>query len=191
MGSRSIRRWIVGGAAAGIALLVPASAAWACLGIAGFTTSSPTVQAGGTINVTLTEFGSTPAQIHLDSVTGPVLATVDHPGKGMMGLTTAPLTIPAGTANGQHVLIATEPGNGMLAGIPARALIYVGVPAASLATTGLPTAVTTSGGASTGTLVLVALAVAAVGIFLAGSVALVMSRRRALAGAQAETVKSE
>ncbi|MHB1535895.1 MAG: carbohydrate-binding protein [Acidimicrobiales bacterium] len=185
--SKSFRRWTIGLAAAGLGILVPVGAAWACLGIAGLTTNSASVQPGGTLGVTLTEFGATPAQIHLDSVTGPVLATVAHPGKGMSGLTTTTVTIPAGTADGQHVLIATEPGNGMLAGIPARAVIQVGNAVPASASAARPASVTTASGTSVGSLALIALAVAAVGLFLAGSLTLVGSRRRP----QAEAVKAE
>jgi len=182
----SFRRWLVGAGVVGAALLIPASVAWACLGIAGLTVNPATAQPGDTVAVTLTEFGSTPAQIHMDSVSGPVLATIAHPGKGMSGLTTANITIPADTSVGPHVLIATEPGNGMLAGIPARAVIQVGN--ASLTPTGAarPVALTAaSSGISATTIALIALAVAGAGLFLAGMVSLVLSHRRP----EAEAVK--
>lgn len=175
---RSFRRWMVGFAAAGVGLLLPAGVAWACLGIAGFTTSSSSVQPGGSVMVTLTEFGSPPAQIHLDSVTGPVLATIANPGKGMSGVTNASVTIPSDTPDGQHILIATEPGNGMLAGIPARALIQVGNAPGPATSSVRPATVTANSGPSAGSLALIALAVAAVGLFMAGSLTLLTSRRR-------------
>ncbi|MGH9122640.1 MAG: hypothetical protein ACRDYC_11995 [Acidimicrobiales bacterium] len=186
--TKNLKRWAVVLTAVGAGLLVAPAVAWACLGIAGFTTSSPTVQPGGTINVTLSEFGTTPAQIHLDSVNGPLLATINHPGSGMMGLTTAPVTIPADTSIGTHILIATEPGNGMLAGIPARALIEVGSAAFPVASSGARPAAVTTSSTSFGSLALIAVAVAAVGLFLAGSMTLISTRRRRPA---AETVTSD
>lgn len=185
----SVRRLATGLAVAGSALLIPVAVAWACVGIAGLTTSGGVVQPGGTVKVTLTEFGAPPAQIHLDSLTGVVLATVPHPGAGMSGHTTIPVTIPAGTPDGQHILIATQAGNGMLAGIPARSVIQVGTPAGSTSGTARPAGVASSSGTSVGSLALIALAVAGVGLFLAGSLTLLGSRRRP--AAEAETIKAE
>ncbi len=174
-------------AAAGIGVLATAGTAWACLGIAGLTTNVSHVQPGGRLGVTLQEFGMTPAQIHLNSPTGPLLATIARPGKGMTGDTSVNITIPANTPVGQHVLIATEPGNGMLAGIPARAVIQVGNGSAPATQAARPVAVTTNSGIATDELVGIGVGVAAVGLALAGGLSLATSRRRA---GTVEAVKS-
>lgn len=67
-------------ALAAVAVLEPAGLAWACVGLMSLTTDSSTVQPGGTVTVLGKEFAQDePIEIHLDSPTGPVLATVPPP----------------------------------------------------------------------------------------------------------------
>jgi hypothetical protein len=168
--------------------LVPAAAAWACLGLAGLTTNATgATQPGSTIQVKGVEFGSNPVQLHLDAIDGPVLATINP----VSGNFTQSLTLPADLSTGPHVLVATEAAattnglnNGAANGTPARALIQVGSPAAAPAssTARVATLAQSSNSGSVGTLILIALAVAGAGLFLAGGAIFVASsqRRRSL-----------
>ncbi|MGH9077134.1 MAG: hypothetical protein ACRDY0_06745 [Acidimicrobiales bacterium] len=187
-----LRRWTIGAAAAGVGILLSASAAWACLSLAGLTTNQATVQPGGTLSVNGIEFGSNPVNIHLDTISGPVLATVTP--NSNSGNFTQSVTLPAGVSSGQHVLVATEDAatangknNGSSTGVPARAVIQVGNSSATSPAPARPASLASSSGTGVGTLVVIALAVAAAGLFLAGSMSLVASRRRR---GQAETVKA-
>lgn len=186
---RSLRRWMTGGLVAGALAIVPAGAAWACLSLAGVTTSSATVQQGGTVTVNGVEFGSNPVQIHLDSLDGPVLATVT-PNSDSGGFSQA-VPLPADISAGQHVLVATEPAattngknNGSSTGVPARTLIDVTGPGGAAApgavtSSAAPTVnLTANSGAGAGTLGLIGLAAAAASLFLAGGISLVVARRR-------------
>ncbi len=63
-----------------VALLLTAGLASACVAVVSLTNSSPSVEPGGTVTVTGREFAmAVPVLIHLDSPTGPVLATVPPP----------------------------------------------------------------------------------------------------------------
>lgn len=180
---RSLRRWLAGATVVGAVVLVPAAAAWACLGLAGITTSSSTVQPGGSLTVKGVEFGTNPVDIHLDSLTGPVLATVT-PKQRMFDQT---ITIPADLTTGPHVVVATQSAitpdgknSGTSNGTPARALIQVGnAPGGAVASPARPLTLTSSSSTTgVGSLVLVALATVGVGLFVAGSFSVVASRRR-------------
>lgn len=179
----SFRRLTLGVTLAGVGVLVAASVAWACLSVAGITTNLATVQPGGslTINGIGFEFGTNPVPIHLDTIDGPVLGTgaVDHIGN--FSLT---VTIPADVSNGTHVLIATEAAatpdgknNGSNTGVPARAVIQVGNSSASPASPARPAAVIADSRIGTGPLIVIAMGVAAVGLFLAGLLSLAAARR--------------
>ncbi len=185
-GSR--RSWIVGMMAAVLVVITPVGFSWACVGLVSLTTDSPTVQPGGTVLVTGKEFASgSPVHIHLDSLTGSVLATAPPPTSTMTSEFTIPVTIPANLRDGRHVLVATQNHHGMNGGIPARAVIYVGTAQpAPAAPPERPAAVVTESGLGTDTLALISLAVAAGALFLAG-VVLMTIRRGGVSEAEAGT----
>ena len=179
-------RWTMGvglGVVMAVAL-VPAAAAWACLGLAGLTTSATgATQPGSTIQVKGVEFGSNPVQLHLDAIDGPVLATITP----VSGNFTQAITLPSDLSTGPHVLVATESAatpngvnNGAANGTPARALIQIGSPAAAPSSSQARVAslAQSSNSSSVGSLILIALAVAGAGLFLAGGAIFVASSQR-------------
>ncbi len=176
---RSFRRWVFGAVAA-VGVLVPVGLAWACVGLMALTTTSSSVQAGGTVTVLGKEFPQgAPIQIHLDSTTGPVLATVPALDDTMTSQFRVDVSIPSNVPTGQHTLVATEDYHYMNSGAPARATIYVGTPPpATAGPAARPTNVVFAQGPSGAGLLLIGLAVAAVGLMLAGALNLAASRRR-------------
>lgn len=68
---------------AAAAAIVPASLAGACVAPVSLTVANPSVQPSGTVNVSFKEFAQgAPIEVHLDSPTGPLLATpIAEPGK--------------------------------------------------------------------------------------------------------------
>ena len=185
--NRSYRSRAVGVVAA-MAVFVPAAIAWACVGLMSLTTSSSSVQPGGTVTVFGKEFAQgAPIEIHLDSPTGPVLATVPAPTDTMTSQWDVVVTIPASTPTGQHFLVATQAYHYMNTGAPARAAISVGVPApAPAAPAARPAKVSIESGPSAISLVLISLAVAAVGLAVAGAWTAASARRPP----QSEAVKA-
>jgi alpha-L-fucosidase len=167
-----------------IAVLLPVSFAWACIGLVSLTTSSSTVSAGGTLTVTGKEFAAgAPVLIHLDTLDGPVLATAPPPTSTMTSQFKLDVTIPSNISTGPHLLIATQTEHNMNGGNPARALIYVG--AATPAAAGpaaRPATLLAASGRSGSSLVLIGLGVAVVALLLAGLFLIVAGRRRPTAG---------
>src|SRR5262245_49097751 len=104
-----LRRRFAFGAVAALAVVVPAGLAWACVAPVSLTTSSNTVQPGGTVRVIGREMApGAPVEIHIDSPTGPLLATtVDQPG-GMSSKWELDVPIPANTQYGTHVLYGVQ-----------------------------------------------------------------------------------
>jgi hypothetical protein len=79
------------------------------------------------------------------------------------------VTIPQGTQQGDHVLVATQAYHYMNAGAPARAAIHVGAGTPTSAPVpSRPVRITAESGPSALSLVLICLAVAAVGLAVAG-----------------------
>ncbi len=114
------------GAVAALAVVVPAGLAWACVAPVSLTTSSPTVQPGGTVHIIGRETApGAPIEIRLDAPDGPVLTTVTGQPGGMTSKWEWDVPIPANTAYGKHVLYAVQNYRNMNAVVP-RALIYVG-----------------------------------------------------------------
>jgi hypothetical protein len=181
---RSIRRWIVA-VTATLAALVPVGLAWACVGLMSLTVSASSVQPGGSVTVFGREFAQgAPVEIHLDSTTGPVLATAPAPTDTMTSQFKVTVTIPASVPSGPHVLVATQAYHYMNSGAPARATVYVGTPApAPAGPAARPANVIVDKAPSGASLALIALAVAAVGLVLAASINLAASRRRPEASA--------
>jgi hypothetical protein len=164
-----------------LAAFVPAALAYACVGIMALTTSASAVEPGGTITVFGNSFAQDePIDIHLDSPTGPILATVPPPASTMTSKFEIPVVIPADTPKGQHLLVATQVYHHMNAGAPARASIQVGstAPAVAPVSAVRPAAVTIGSGPSGLFLGFVGLTVAAVALIIVGLVSLLSSGRR-------------
>jgi hypothetical protein len=136
----------------------------------GLTTGASTVQPGDTLTVFGNSFAQDePIQIHLDSPTGPLLATVPPPESTMTSQFEVEVTIPADLASGEHLIVATQDYHHMNAGAPARASIFVGTDAPPPPTPeARPAAVVMGSGANLATLVLIGAAVAGGALLLAG-----------------------
>lgn len=161
-------------------MLLYASTSWACIFLAGITISGGSAQPGGTITVNGFSFGSNPVDLHLDSLTGSVLATAMPDDKGNF---TQAVTIPSGTSNGTHIIVATEAAaspdglnDGSSQGVPSRATFEVGAVATAKAVSRPSVSVASSVGV--GTLIIFGVAVACVGVFIGGLVSLAVSRSR-------------
>ncbi|HEV2767425.1 MAG TPA: hypothetical protein VGV63_06950 [Acidimicrobiales bacterium] len=176
-------------AATALAVLIPAGLAWACVTVVAFRTTGPgTVEPGGTVEVFGADFArGEPVNIHLDSLDGPVLATVPSPMPSTMtSRFTVPVPIPADVSPGPHLLIATQDHYDMNVGIPARAAIYVdSSPPAELVPAQRATALTVSDGPSTASLLLIGLGVAAAGLLMAAGASMIAARRPARGQAEA------
>ena len=168
------------------AAMVPALIAFACVSVASLTATPQSVQPGGTVTVNGGDYvPGFPVQIHLDTVTGPVLATVASPtgASSMRSAFKVDVTLPTSIGSGQHVLLATQDAHNMTAGIPARAVIYVGtgVPAAPQSTRSAAPLVDT--GLSVGALALIAVGAAAAGLLILGLIVVLTSGRVSRTGA--------
>lgn len=155
-----------------VAIGIPAGLAWACVAVFSLTTDSPNVQPGGTVMVTGKAFAEgSPVDIHLDSSTGPVLATAPAPAETMTSVFTIPVVIPANVSKGEHMLVATQEYHYMNSGSPARALLFVGTDAPPVA--GAPArraGLTVESGPGLSILILIALGVAVGGVLLTGGI---------------------
>lgn len=183
-GGRRRWRWALGVIAASGALL-PAAIAWACVTLVQLTASPSGVQAGGTVTVTAVDTApGAPIEIHLDSPTGPLLATVPpHTESVMTGTWTTNVTIPADTSAGEHFLVATQDYHNMNSGMPARATIYVNqpVPATGQTPPPRPTTLEVGSGPSAASLLLLGTGVAAGVLLVAALLFLTASRRQSQA----------
>ncbi|MGH9131020.1 MAG: hypothetical protein ACRDWV_04965 [Acidimicrobiales bacterium] len=127
-----------------------------------------------------------PVEIHLDSVTNKVIATVPssaQQGHSSMTSTFAvPVSIPATTTAGSHILVATQNAHQMNGGNPARALIYVGANpvGAQSGAAGRPVGLIVGPQLGTADLALISLGVAVGGLLVAGSLSLFARRRHGL-----------
>ncbi|MDQ6617884.1 MAG: hypothetical protein M3083_24850 [Actinomycetota bacterium] len=169
-------------------VLVPAGLAWACVGVVSLTTGSSSVQPGGTLSVTGREFAAgSPVLIHLDSLTGPVLATVAKPGPGnMTSKFTVDVALPADIPSGQHILIATQDHHEMNSGQPARSVFYVGTAAPAPAPAAArPVGLVARSGRSGTSLVLIGLGVAVISLLLVGLWRVIAGRGRGQPPAEA------
>lgn len=157
------------GVVGALAVLVPASAAWACVGVMSLTTDVSTVDAGDTVTLFGRGFAQDePIDVHFDGPDGPLLATVPAPESTMTSRFEVDVVIPDDVANGSYVLVATQDYHHMNAGAPARASINVGTDAPAPGTpASRPVALTIGSGPSAAVLVAVAVAVAVTGLFLA------------------------
>jgi hypothetical protein len=138
-------------------------------------------------------YGKTnPVQIRLDSETGPVLGSFQPDNQRFAQWGPGTVTIPADTSAGRHTLIATQDlpdADAGIRGIPARTIIEVLGPA-SIPVLGAPLSpavgdraaaieVTEDEGVPVVPVLLVALGVAGVAMFAAGTASAVVRRRSA------------
>lgn len=180
-----------------VVTLAVAATAWACVPFASLRVNPTDVQPGQEVAVTGAQFRpTTPVVIRLDSLDGPVLASVvvDSP-KGPFFQTT--LVIPTDLSPGTHVLVATQETpdwSGPPWGIPARAVINVGHPSPITPAQAVSPrdAQLTRHSVSPLSFVLVGLGVAAIALLSFGVVAVVVSRRvtRRAAATVSSTVSS-
>lgn len=157
------------------ALLVPAVVVYACVGLVALSASPSSVQPGGTFTLKGMDFvPSAPLQIHLDSIDGPVIATVTQmTGSVMTSRFSQTVTLPSNVSTGQHVLIGTQNQHNMNGGNPARAALYVGVPAGGPATpASRPASISIDTGPGWVVLAIIALAAAVAGLIVFGAFAL-------------------
>lgn len=178
--NRSKRRVVVGLVAA-VAVVVPAALASACVALISLITANNTVQPGGTVTVIGREFAQgAPVEIHLDSPTGPVLATAPPPDTTMTSQWRLDVPIPADIKPGPHILVATQNYHNMNGGSTARVTIHVGTTAPVIGPSqaaARPAARLSDSGPGVGTLLLVGLGAAAAGLLLAGLWYVAASRR--------------
>lgn len=164
-----------------VAVVIPASVAWACVGLIVFTTTgSARVEPGGTVEVFGGEFAKDqPVDIHLDSPDGPVLATYPSPAPSTMtSRFSIDVPIPDDISPGEHFLVAMQEHYDMNGGIPARAAIYVDTPEpAPPEPEERPTAILASSGPNVGILVLIGLGTALVALLLAAGARALAARR--------------
>jgi hypothetical protein len=169
---RSGRHWMAAALAAVVAaLMVPAVLVYACVGLVALNASPASVQPGGSVTLKGMDFVPTaPVLIHLDTIDGPVIATVTQMTGGVMSSRfTQTVNVPPNVSTGQHLLIATQNVHNMNGGNPARTILYVGVAAPGPATPeARPAAATLDTGPGWGILALIALGAAIVGFIVFG-----------------------
>ncbi len=175
------KRRVVVGMVAAVAVLVPAGLASACVALISLITENNRVQPGGTVTVIGREFAQgAPVDIHLDSPTGPVLATAPPPDTTMTSQWRLDVPIPADIRPGPHVLVATQNYHNMNGGSSARVQIHVGTSAPVIGPSqgaARPAQRLTDSGPSATSLILVGLGAAAAGLLLAGLWYVAASRR--------------
>lgn len=185
-----VRKWAVAMLCIAATGALLASSAWACVSGPVVSLSSANVKAGQEIGVTGTGFNATSPDavvIRFNALDGPVIGTV--PGPLVGGILDTKITIPDGTKPASYILVvARQNAQGSLSQSPTRVVFSVLGESGSNPVLGAPvgtgdTTVRQDGlirkddSVSTGTLALVALGVAGVGMFLAGMAALFASRR--------------
>lgn len=172
-------------AACGVmAALVPAAIAYACIGVVGLSTSPSVVQPGGTVTVTGKDFvNDKPVELHLDSVTGPLIYTVPKSsGDVMTSNFSVTFQLPSTVSNGAHVLVATQDEHDMNGGNPARAALYVGTTPGNTNPAARDATAIIDNGPGIGGLVLIALAAMAFALVLFIVFAAVAGRRQVPSG---------
>ena len=187
----TVRRAVLGVMLAGVIATLGPPAAWAPH-VAQLQVTPGQVRAGDQVSV----FGprgygrTNPVQIRLDSETGPVLGSFQPDNQRLAQWGPGTVTIPAATSAGRHTLIATQDlpdADAGIRGVPARTVIAVLGPA-SVPVLGAPRSpavggradrieVTEDGGVPVGPVLLVALGVAGVAMFAAGTASAVVRRR--------------
>jgi hypothetical protein len=189
-----VRRLAAGTLAGTAALAVAGSAAWAC--VSGPVVNLSTVQAKPGEQVTLTGTGyrqADPVQVRWNALDGPIVAELAKPDSSQT--ITATFAIPPATVPGSYVVIVSQTRDGKPSLSPVRAVLNVVGPSGQAPVLGadttsdagerIPSLVQSDNDVSTGTLALVALGVAGIGMFAAGVAALATSRRGGVTAAPA------
>jgi hypothetical protein len=193
-----VRRFAFGALAGAATLALAGSAAWACVSGPVVNLSTISAKAGEQVTLTGTGFRSPdPVQIRWNALDGPIIAEVAKPSSDQT--VSATFTVPAGTAPGSYVVVVGQTKNGRPTLSPIRAVLGVVGPtgtnpvlgADATADTGdrLPALVQSDNDVSNGTLALVALGVAGIGMFAAGVAALATSRRGGVTAAPVRVKK--
>lgn len=185
---RQSRRFAAGGAATVMAVMVMTAVAWACVAGPSAFTSTVNVKPGDQVGIQGVDFSDeAPVLVRFDALDGPVLADLGIPDDDR-GQVSGNVTIPAGTAPGDYVLIMTQDGpDGDPIQTPVRALVsvvgetgtapVVGAELGGADSTRVAGLTTEDNSISTVSLVLMAVGVAGVGMLLAGTAAFLASRR--------------
>lgn len=191
-------RRFAAGAFASIAVLgIAASAAWACVSGPVVNLSTVTAKPGEEVTVTGTGFRQAdPVQVRWNALDGPIVAEMAKPESQTINAT---FTVPAGTTPGNYVVIVSQTKNGQTSLSPIRAVLNVvgpsgqapvlGADTTSDASDRIPSLVRSDNDVSNGTLALVALGVAGIGMFAAGIAALASSRRGGITAEPARVKK--
>jgi hypothetical protein len=180
------RKWAIGALGAGIATVVATATAWACVSGPSVTLNPTKASPGDTVGLSMRDFRKAdPVELRWNDLNGPVLATFESNGSG----TPIPgeFTVPADAKPGNYLLIFSQKApDGKVSQVPVRALFTVSGPNGATPVVGAATSpvdesrpaglVTEDNSVSGGTLALVALGVAGVGMFLAGMAALFAGR---------------
>lgn len=193
------RRWAGASVVAGGVLFTITATAWACVSGPAVNLSTTTAKAGDEITVSGTGFRQPdPVQVRFNALDGPVLATFDAPGSDRT--IEGKVTVPAGTRPGNYVLILSQTrSDGTLSQLPIRALLTVVGPTGETPVLGQsvsqaverPTGlVEADNDISGGTLAMITLGVAGIGMFAAGMAALFAGRRARVAEPEVARVRS-
>lgn len=180
-----VRRFAFCALAGVAALVVAGSAAWACVSGPVVNLSTISAKAGEQVTVTGTGFRSPdPVQVRWNALDGPIVAEMARPDNQTINAT---FTVPQGTAPGNYVVIVSQTRDGGTTLSPIRAVLGVVGPTGTNPVVGadttadagdrMPALVRSDDNVSNGTLALVALGVAGIGMFAAGIAALATSRR--------------
>ena len=188
------RRFAAGAMASIAAFGIAASAAWAC--VSGPVVNLSTMSAKPGEQVTLTGTGfrqADPVQVRWNALDGPIVAELAKPDSSQT--ITATFAVPPGTVPGSYVVIVSQTKDGKPSLSPIRAVLNVVGPSGQAPVLGadttsgagdrLPALVQSDNDVSNGTLALVALGVAGIGMFAAGVAALASSRRGGVTAAPA------
>lgn len=167
------------------AVLLASAVAYACVSGASVNLSTVNAAPGQEVSYTGTGFrsGSGPVEVRMDSLEGTLLDTAEVENRNAIGS----FTVPQNTAPGNHVVLFTRVDNGQITVNPVRALLIVtpdggAAPALSAPLgqdgTARPLGLEVADESlSTGSMVLIGLGVAGVGMFMAGMAALVAGRK--------------
>lgn len=172
------------GLLAGMAVVVLAATAWACVPVASLQVSPQQASPGDELTVTGRFYNDNPVQLRWDGLDGRVLATITPANRSIEGT----FRVPSNAEPGNYTLVATQDAadDRTTWGIPSRALVSVvgdgGAPVMGEmlgvdATERVP-ALVQSESVGTGEFALVALGVAGVALFAAGAGALMAGRSR-------------
>ncbi len=192
------KRWTTALASGAAASVLLGAAAWACVSGPAVNLSTATAKPGDVITLNGAGFRQPhPVDLRMDELSGPIIATLPAPGSDR--IVSGTFTVPASATPGHHVLILTQTGpDGKLSQMPIRALFTVVGSTGQAPILGAPISqienrpvglVEADNSVSAGTLLLVALGVAGVGMFAVGMAVLIAGRRPAAAQPEAQAVR--